>query len=160
MITPWYKEPWAYLVFGLPLISICVGTSVYFIANENADTVVVDDYYKVGKSINQDLRKYKMAEKLGVRFDMQISANEIVLKPTGIDKNFPMLNVDFYHSTIDKRDFSLKLTLDGNGWYRQSFDNDVKGKWKVTISPFDHQWKMQTTLALPQSQFSEFESQY
>ena len=160
MHTPWYKEPWAYLVFALPLISVCVGTTVFFIANTNPDSVVVDDYYKKGKSINQDIRKFKLAQKLGVHFDMQVSNNEIILKPTGIDKAFPMLNVNFHHSTLSERDFSLKLTTDGNGWLRQSFDNDINGKWKISITPFDDQWRMQTTLALPQQQFRDFELQF
>ncbi|WNC66906.1 FixH family protein [Thalassotalea nanhaiensis] len=160
MQTPWYKEPWAYLVFGLPLISVFVGTTVFFVAQNNADTVVVDDYYKKGKSINQDIRKYKLAQKLGIRFDMQVTNNEIILIPTGIEKTFPVLNVNFYHVTMAERDFSVKLTPDGKGWMRQSFDQNVQGKWRVLVTPFDSEWKMQTTVALPQSQFTEFELQF
>ncbi|WP_371379083.1 FixH family protein [Thalassotalea aquiviva] len=160
MQTPWYKEPWAYLVFILPISAVVAGITTLIIANTNPDTVVVDDYYKKGKSINQDIRKFKMAEKLGIRFNMHISDNEIVLIPTGIEKTFPVLNVNFYHSTLSHRDFDLKLTRDGNGHYRQQFDQDVNGKWRVSITPFDDKWRMQTIVALPQVQPTEFEMQY
>ena len=160
MHTPWYKEPWAYLVFILPLSAVIAGITTFYIANTDADTVVVDDYYKKGKSINQDIRKLKLAQKLGIRFDMQVTEDEIVLKPTGIEKNFPMLNVVFHHSTLQPRDFSVKLTPDANGWYRKTFTENVAGKWKVSISPFDDKWRLQTTIALPQTEFRAFESQY
>ena len=160
MKTAWYQEPWAYLVFGLPLISVIVGTTVFFVAQQNADTVVVDDYYKKGKSINQDIRKYKLAQKLGIRFDMQVTNNEIVMIPTGIEKAFPLLNVYFYHVTMAERDFSVKLTPDGKGWLRQSFEQNVTGKWRVQVTPFDNKWKMQTTVALPQQKFTEFDLQF
>ncbi len=160
MSTPWYKEPWAYLVFILPLSAVVAGITTVIIANTNPDTIVVDDYYKKGKSINQDIRKYKLAKKLGIRFDYQITDNEIILKPTGIEKEFPVLNVHFYHSTLSKRDFDLKLTADGNGLYRQSFDKNVHGKWRISISPYDDKWRMQMLTALPQQNFRNFEIQY
>ena len=160
MKTPWYKEPWAYLVFALPLSAVIAGTTTFFIANSDPDPIVVDDYYKKGKAINQDIRKLKLAEKLGIKFDMHVSSNEIVLKPTGIEKSFPMLNVSFFHSTLAERDFQLKLTPDGNGLLRQSFDHNIEGKWRVLVQPYDEKWKMQTTLALPQSEPRNFEMHY
>lgn len=160
MHTPWYKEPWAYLVFILPLSAVIAGITTFIIANTNADTVVVDDYYKKGKSINQDIGKYKMAQKLGIKFDMQVTNNQIVLKPTGIEKTFSVLNVAFYHATLADKDFTLKLTPDGNGWLRQSFEQEITGKWRIVVTPFDKKWKMQTTLALPQQNFRPFELLY
>lgn len=160
MHTPWYKEPWAYLVFILPLSAVIAGITTFIIANTNADTVVIDDYYKKGKSINQDIGKFKMAQKLGIKFDMQVDNNQIILKPTGIEKTFSVLNVSFYHSTLADRDFNLKLTPDGNGWLRQSFDQNIAGKWRIVVTPFDDRWKMQTTVALPQKQFSPFKLIY
>ncbi|WP_394173305.1 FixH family protein [Thalassotalea litorea] len=160
MTTRWYKEPWAYFVFFLPLSAVIAGTTTFIIANTNADTVVVDDYYKKGKSINLEISKIKEAQKLGVSFDMMVSRQEIILKPTGIEKSFPVLNVSFYHSTLADRDFSLKLTADGNGWYRQTFENNIEGKWRIQVLPFDQRWKVQTTVALPQSDFRPFDIQY
>ncbi|MDN3651221.1 FixH family protein [Thalassotalea ponticola] len=160
MKTPWYKEPWAYLVFILPLSAVVAGITTLIIANTGADTVVVDDYYKKGKAINQDIGKYKLAEKLGVRFDIKVTENELVLKPTGIEKTFPMLNVAFYHATLADRDFAIKVTPDGNGWLRTPLENNIEGKWRIVITPFDNTWKLQTILGLPQQQFRAFELRY
>lgn len=157
MKTSWYREPWAWLVFILPFTAVVAGITTYIIANTDADTLVVGDYYKTGKAINLQVAKVKQAQKLGMRFALQFSNNELVIKPTGIEKVFPLLNVSFFHPTLEAKDFYLALTPDGNGHFRKVFDNDILGKWKITITPFDNasdtSWKIQDTISLPQNDF-------
>jgi hypothetical protein len=153
MKTSWYKEPWAWLVFILPFTAVVAGITTYIIANTDPDTLVVGDYYKKGKAINLELTKVKQAQKLGMRFALKLTNNELVIKPTGIDKIFPVLNLNFYHPTLADKDFYLALTPDGNGHFRHIFDDEVKGKWRLTITPFENHWKIQNTITLPQSEF-------
>lgn len=155
MTTSWYKEPWAWLVFILPASAVVAGITTFIIANSNPDPLVVGDYYKKGKAINLQINKIKLAQKLGMRFSMQLDKQELVIKPSGIEKIFPLLNVNFYHPTQQEKDFYINLTPDGNGYFRHYFDEPVIGKWKMTISPFDEKWKIQNTVYLPQSQFVE-----
>jgi len=151
MTTSWYKEPWAWLVFGLPFSAVVAGISTYIIANHEADPLVVGNYYKKGKAINFELKKIKLAQKLGMEFSLSLKDNEILIKPTGIQKEFSLLNVNFYHPTQEFKDFSLTLTPDGDGNFRQEITQDVKGKWQITLSTFDNKWKIQNTIHLPQS---------
>jgi len=153
MKTSWYREPWAWLVFILPFTAVVAGIATYIIANTNPDTYVVGDYYKKGKAINLQVAKVRQAQKLGMRFALKFSDNELLIKPTGIEKTFPLLNVVFYHPTLEKRDFHLALTPDGNGHFREKFDKNITGKWKITITPFDNVWKIQDVISLPQSEF-------
>lgn len=153
MKTSWYREPWAWLVFILPFTAVVAGIKTYIIANTNPDPFVVGEYYKTGKAINLQVAKVKQAQKLGMRFSLQLSNNELVIKPTGIEKVFPLLNVDFYHPTLEDKDFYLALTPDGNGYFRHKFDNSIAGKWKITITPFEDSWKIQDTISLPQANF-------
>lgn len=149
--TPWYKEPWAWLVFFLPFTAVVAGISTYIIANNDPDPLVVGEYYKVGKSINLQVAKVKRAQKLGMRFSLQLNDKKLIITPTGIEKSFPLLNVKFFHPTLPAEDFSIKLTPDGNGAFRYEFDRVVEGKWKITLTPFDNDWKIQDTIGLPQS---------
>jgi hypothetical protein len=153
MKTSWYREPWAWLVFILPFTAVVAGIATYIIANTDPDALVVGDYYKTGKSINLQVAKVKHAQKLGMRFALQFSDNKLVIKPTGIEKIFPLLNVYFFHPTLEKKDFYLALTPDGNGHFRHEFDSSIDGKWKITITPFENHWKIQDTITLPQSDF-------
>lgn len=153
MKTSWYKEPWAWLVFFLPLSAVVAGITTVIIANTNPDTLVVGDYYKKGKAINLEISKIKNAQKLGISFALKFDHNELVIKPTGIDKEFPLLNVNFYHPTQKEKDFYLALTADASGNFRQIVDKDISGKWRITISPFEEHWKIEDTISLPQSSF-------
>jgi len=155
MKTSWYKEPWAWLVFFLPFSAVVAGIATYFIANHEPDTLVIGDYYKKGKAINVQLSKIKLAQKLGMRFALRYTDNELVIKPTGIEKTFPLLNVNFFHPTQEEKDFYLSLTPDGKGFFRHKFDDTVtlSGKWRVTLTPFENHWKIQNTIYLPQADF-------
>ena len=62
-----------------------------------------------------------------------------------------LLNKNIRPITQEDKDFYLALTPDGNGHFRHSFDHDISGKWKITISPFDNNWKIQETIVLPNS---------
>jgi len=153
MKTSWYQEPWAWLVFALPFIAVVAGISTYIIANTNPDTLVVGDYYKKGKSINLEVSRVKLAQKLGMRFSLKLENNELIIKPTGIEKTFPLLNLSFFHPTLEERDFHLSLTPDGNGFFRHAFEKKVTGKWKLTLTPFENHWKIQDTITLPQTNY-------
>ncbi|SEL92298.1 hypothetical protein SAMN05216262_1347 [Colwellia chukchiensis] len=155
MKTSWYKEPWAWLVFILPFTAVVAGIATFIIANSNPDALVVGDYYKKGKAINLELGKIRHAEKLGMRFGLKLEDNFLTIRPTGIEKEFPLLNVNFYHPTLAEKDFYLALTADGNGNFTHYFDesHDLSGKWRITISPFEDHWKIQAKISLPQSSF-------
>lgn len=153
MKTAWYKEPWAWLVFFLPFSAVVAGITTLFIANHEPDPLVVGDYYKKGKAINLELSKIKQAQKLGMQFALKLENNELIIKPTGIEKTFPLLNINFYHPTLAEKDFYLALTPDGNSHFRHQFNEALSGKWKITISPFEDTWKIQATIALPQANF-------
>ncbi len=153
MKSSWYREPWAWLVFALPFSAVVAGIGTYIIANTDPDTLVVGDYYKKGKSINLEVGKVKTAQKLGMRFALKLTNNELVIKPTGIEKVFSLLNVNFVHPTLADKDFYLSLTPDGNGYFRHQFSKPVSGKWKLTLSSFQNNWKIQDTISLPQNKF-------
>lgn len=153
MKTSWYREPIAWLVFILPFTAVVAGIATYIIANTDPDDLVVGDYYKKGKSINLEVSKVKMAQKLGMKFALQLANNELIIKPTGIEKIFPLLNVSFFHPTLKEKDFYLALTPDGNGYFRHTFDSKISGKWKITLSSFEGNWKIHNTIGLPQQDF-------
>lgn len=153
MKTSWYKEPWAWLVFILPMTAVVAGITTFIIANDDPDDLVVGDYYKKGKAINLEVGKVRLAQKLGMKFALKMENNELVIKPTGIEKVFPLLNVNFVHPTLAEHDFYLALTPDGNGHFRHTFDQAVDGKWRLTVSSFEDTWKIQNTVYLPQKDF-------
>jgi len=67
-VAPWYKHRWPWLLMLGPFVVLVAGFVTMWISFSGADALVVDDYYKQGKAINQDLRRDRVASTLGLQF--------------------------------------------------------------------------------------------
>ena len=53
--TPWYREPWPWILMSGPAAVIVAGAFTIWIAFSGADGLVTQDYYKQGLAINRTL---------------------------------------------------------------------------------------------------------
>ena len=60
------KEPWFWVVVGLPAVVVLACFYMLYLAISTNDGVVSDDYYKEGLAINQDLRRDDKARAYGL----------------------------------------------------------------------------------------------
>jgi hypothetical protein len=149
-ITPWYKQFWPWFLIAVPLSSFIVGFIVVHFATNTTDSLVIDDYYKEGRSINLNIDKTLKAKSLRITTDLTIDDGNIALKfHSGIPKEGNALKLAFYHVTLSDRDITLLLSRDANGIYRGHTDANLAGKWQVTLSPVDDSWKIQNVIFLP-----------
>ena len=54
-MRPWYKEPWPWLLMAGPAAVIVAGVVTTWIAFATADSLVEEDYYRRGLTINERL---------------------------------------------------------------------------------------------------------
>jgi hypothetical protein len=47
-MTPWYKEPWPWILMAPPATAVLAGIATVWIAVASADGLVAEDYYKQG----------------------------------------------------------------------------------------------------------------
>ncbi|MCY4472274.1 MAG: FixH family protein [Kistimonas sp.] len=73
----WYREPWAWFLVAMVLISVAWGLFLVVVSLRYADKPVVDDYYKTGKAINMDPVRSRQARELN------ISARVLLTSETG-----------------------------------------------------------------------------
>lgn len=63
---PWYRYLWPWLLM-LPPATAVVGSAISItLAIRSADGLVVDDYYRQGRAINQQIARKQMAASLGL----------------------------------------------------------------------------------------------
>ncbi|AWB67334.1 hypothetical protein C2869_13180 [Saccharobesus litoralis] len=148
---PWYKEPWTWFLIILPFTSVTA--AVYMISTFNTHNVemVVDDYYKKGKAINQELGRIKLAKSYGLSAIMRVEQGKILLD---VNKNaqapeLAALSISFYHSTLSKRDFQVMATQRANGLFQADASQLSDGNWQVTVEPHDKSWKIQHRITVP-----------
>ena len=148
----WFKNPWVWLIIALPLSAVVGGIATVIITNKHQPDMVVDEYYKKGKAINQELTLFDNAEQLGIEVKIRVLQNKVELK---INKDVPALKLALSHSTLAKRDFNLVLTKNASGLYTSTFENNIEGKWQLSVSQMDDNWKMKTHAALPNLEWTE-----
>ncbi|MGF1741435.1 FixH family protein [Vibrio profundum] len=150
MIKPWYQQFWPWFLIILPLTVVIWTIATVIIFSQHSVSLVTDDYYKKGKSINQDLSKLKVAKQLGIAISMTASGKELTLQlHQGQLAHYPAIKVLFAHRTLPDRDFSQLLTSSANGQYRVKLDNELKGPWFIEVSPYDKAWKLQGKINFP-----------
>ena len=149
-IKPWYKQFYPWFLICIPLSSFIVGGVVISYATDGSDSLVIDDYYKEGKTINSRLDKIQAAKELGIKTLMSIDDGLISVEfVSGMPTSLEALKLDFFHVTQEQKDFQVLLSADANGVYRASTDADYQGKWRVRLTPLDEVWKVQQNVNLP-----------
>jgi hypothetical protein len=140
---PWYKQFWPWFLIILPMCAVIASLTTLKIALDNSDSLVAEDYYKQGKAINMDLRKIKYAQQIGMKFLVTVADQELKITQQGGPEYRAALNVQFYHPTIEEKDFSLNATADANYVYHIPLDSAITGPWEVRIEGFDAKWRIQ-----------------
>jgi hypothetical protein len=149
---PWYKQFWPWFLIIIPLTSMVLSFTMLHLAFDGEDSLVQDDYYNEGKSINLDLHKVEQARLLGIETRIQFNHDAVeveILKGQITDGS--ALTLDFFHSTQSFKDFKIILLKDANGLYRGPVEQAIDGKWRVSLHPHDESWKIQQVMHLPLS---------
>ncbi|MDT0594252.1 FixH family protein [Glaciecola petra] len=155
---PWYKQFWPWFLIAIPLSSLIVGSQVIRLATDGTNSMVVDDYYKEGKSINERLDKIVNAQALNISTMLQVEEGNIALTfLSGQPATGEALKLDFFHVTQANKDFNVFLTRDASGVYRNNEVFPIKGKWRLRLTPIDENWKIQKNIHLPQNNAFKFD---
>ncbi|RTR38729.1 cytochrome C oxidase Cbb3 [Shewanella canadensis] len=144
----WYKQFWPWFLIILPLCAVLASFNLLYLAIDNKDSLVSEDYYKDGKAINMDLKKIKQAKQLGMQFELLVDDNEVTITQHGGESYLAALSVEFFHPTIEKRDFGQIVTADGDKAYRIELATPIAGAWEVRLEGFDRTWRIQKRLEI------------
>ncbi|MFC0444810.1 FixH family protein [Pseudidiomarina halophila] len=155
MSKPWYKQVWPWVLMSIPFSVVIAMFITLTVASDYDNPMVVDDYYKQGRGINTQVEKVQEAQARGISFSFSHDGRDLVLAyKTGEPDELTALTVSFYHTTLADKDFTLRLTADGDGRFRGKLPAEVAtaaGKWTLTITPFDGSWRLSQQIQLPTS---------
>lgn len=138
---PWYRQFWFWFVFS-PLIYIMIMCSITVtIALKGADDVIIDNYYKEGRMINQTLGQDKRASELGLSGDVQfdrVSGEVLLVIANTLDDQQLMpsqLLLMMGHPVKADKDQLVKLTAVSAGRYRGELKTKPDYSWYLTLYP-------------------------
>lgn len=140
-VKPWYREFWFWFVFS-PLIYIIIMCSITVtIALKGADDVIIDNYYKEGRMINQALEQDKRAQELGLSGDLNFdrTTGEVSLTisnpPADATLMPEQLLLMMGHPVKAAKDRLITLTAIAPGKYRGELVTEPDYSWYLTLYP-------------------------
>ncbi|MCK5893649.1 MAG: FixH family protein [Endozoicomonadaceae bacterium] len=142
IVTPWHREPWVWFILAILLVTFIWGSIALTLAINNRDSTVVDDYYKIGKVINEDLSRENRAT------DLNINATITIDDMTGevhtlVDGNLQAqpetLMLRLSSPVFQSGDRKILLRLSPNGDYIGNLDRSAEGRYYVQLETLDEQ---------------------
>lgn len=144
-ITPWYRQFWPWFIILLPASVVVAGLSTLVIAIKHADTLVVDDYYKEGLAINQQLEKQQRAVDLGISGKLLIdnTVGDVVVTLVSAPAYLsPTLQLRLGHPTDASQDVLITLTAGVGGVYRGQLEHSLAGHRYLQLDDPQHGWRL------------------
>lgn len=140
---PWYKHRWPWLLMAGPVAVLIAGFITMWISFSGADALVVDDYYKQGKAINQDLRRDRTAASLGLSLSLRydVAAGVLVGQLHGTTSEAP-LNLLLVHPTVPEKDIRLVATPDRSGVFSVALPLLERARWRVQMEDAARSWRL------------------
>ncbi len=143
--TPWYRQFWPWFLFGLPGVVVVAGLTTWWIAAHNADSVVVDDYYKEGLAINRELGKQQRAQALGLQASLSYTGGALEILLEG-DARPAALHLKLSHPIDARRDQSFRMAQVTPGRYRTEASLGSASRWLWQLEPLvagtDAEWRL------------------
>ena len=140
---PWYRQLWPWLLISVPGVAVIGGFVMLYLAINGADSLVVDDYYKQGKAINQRIARDRAATEMQLQAQMQPVAAGISLRLDGANFEAPVsLSGRFVHIARADLDQPLRFDRTAAGDYLAGVRMPESGWWRVHIEDPAGKWRL------------------
>jgi uncharacterized protein len=152
--APWYGHLWPWLLMLGPFLVILAGGYTSWLAFTQQDALVVGDYYKQGKAINQDLRRDVAATGLQLastlRYDPAAGQLTGTISSRGAPLQGPLI-LSLNHSTLPEKDIRLNVTANSKGVFQAPLPLLEMARWQVLIESERRDWRLASTWIWPRN---------
>ena len=143
--TPWWQQRWPWLLMLGPFIVLLAGVYTGWLAFSQPDALVVGDYYKRGKAINQDLRRDRAASELGMTAVLRYDPARGLLagKIDSRSEVPPTVLLRLSHATQPARDVVLEVHPAPDGVFNAALPMLERSRWQVLVESGKRDWRLE-----------------
>jgi len=164
MITdskPWHKQFWPWFLIALPAAVVIACFYTVYLALNNPLSIVKEDYYKEGLSINQNLQRYLRATELGIAAHCLLVEQRMQCEfVSGAEAlGDKALQLQFMHPVNSDKDFQLSLTAISPSVYTSDLLLPARleilrreSRWYIYLESMEGSWALQTESAVHEQQ--------
>ncbi|MCA1247990.1 FixH family protein [Massilia sp. MS-15] len=143
--APWYRHRWPWFLMIGPVLVLVGGAVMLWLAASRPDAMVVGDYYKQGKAINQELRRDREATRLGLGFEARYDAARGRLEGRLESHGQPLaapFHIRLAHPTQPERDRVLEALPDARGRFTAAAPRLEATHWQVVVEGGARNWRL------------------
>jgi hypothetical protein len=150
---PWYRHRWPWFLMAGPATVLVAGSITMWISFSGADALVVDDYYKQGKAINQDLRRDHAAAAIGLNASLRYDAANGILtgQLRGAEEVTP-ITVLLVHPTVPEKDIRRTVQPNSAGEFSLPVPLLERAHWQVQLEDAGRSWRLNGSWSWPAQQ--------
>lgn len=142
---PWYRHRWPWFLMLGPVL-VVLGTAVSaWLGLRTPDAVVVDDYYRQGRAINQDLRRDRVASALDLAFEARHDSASGRLRGSLTSAGRPVVapfHIRLAHPTQPAKDLALEALPDAQGRFAAALPRLEATHWRVVVEGAARDWRL------------------
>ncbi|MEZ5653389.1 MAG: FixH family protein [Burkholderiaceae bacterium] len=139
----WSREPWPWILMALPASAVVAGMITLWLALSTNNSLVVDDYYKEGKAINQRIARDTRASELGLSADASIDHGRLQVALSGrVPAGLAALEASFVHVADARHDRALLLLAGPDGRLSGQGIDLAPGRYRLHLAPPGGEWRL------------------
>jgi hypothetical protein len=141
--SPWYTHRWPWFLMIGPAAVLVAGSVATWLALGHPDAMVVDDYYKQGKAINQDLRRDRAASAMGLALQLRYEGGRLNGRIGSFGRPLAApFTIKLAHPTLPQRDLSLLVRPDADGAFSVSLPVLEQTHWQLVVEGSARDWRL------------------
>lgn len=114
----WYRQGWPWFLLLLPAAVVVASFVTLWIALDNPQSTVRDDYYRHGLALNRRIEQAEAARARGLRAELEVARDgSLTLHVTPFEGLPEALELALVHPTDGTQDRTLRLTRQAPGRY-------------------------------------------